>query len=77
MLIKTKNFDDGLISLAVATTPSTATATPVSSDRLRVTVGPGPGRVNRTVGNRSGLTGNRSNRSGPVSVSIGTQPVKI
>jgi len=30
-----------------------------------------------TVGNRSGLTGYRSNRSGPVPVSAGTQPAKI
>ena len=37
------------------------------------------GKVNLTGGNRSGLTGYRSNRSGPVpvSVSVGTQPAKI
>ena len=34
-------------------------------------------RVNKTVGNRSGLTGYRSNRSGPVTVSAGTQPAQI
>ena len=34
-------------------------------------------RVNLTGGNRSGLTGYRSNRSGPVPVSTGTQPAKI
>ena len=34
-------------------------------------------KVNLTGGNRSGLTGYRSNRSGPVPVSAGTQPVKI
>jgi len=34
-------------------------------------------RVNLTGGNRSGLTGYRSNRSGPVPVSVGTQPAKI
>ena len=34
-------------------------------------------RVNLTGGNRSGLTGNRSNRSGPVPVPTGTQPAKI
>ena len=34
-------------------------------------------RVNLTGGNRSGLTGYRSNRSGPVPVSAGTQPAKI
>ena len=33
--------------------------------------------VNQTGGNRSGLTGYRSNRSGPVPVSAGTQPAKI
>ncbi|KAG2626694.1 hypothetical protein PVAP13_3KG374754 [Panicum virgatum] len=33
--------------------------------------------VNLTGGNRSGLTGYRSNRSGPVPVSAGTQPAKI
>jgi len=33
--------------------------------------------VNLTGGNRSGLTGYRSNRSGPVPVSTGTQPAKI
>ena len=33
--------------------------------------------VNLTVGNRSGLTGNRSNRSGPVPVPTGSQPVQI
>jgi len=37
----------------------------------------GGGRVHQTGGNRSGLTGYRSNRSGPVSVSAGTQPAKI
>ena len=36
-----------------------------------------PGSVNRTVGNRSGLTGYRSNRSGPVPVRSGMKPVKI
>ena len=35
------------------------------------------GQVNLTGGNRSGLTGYRSNRSGPVPVSAGTQPAKI
>ena len=34
-------------------------------------------RVPLTAGNRSGLTGYRSNRSGPVPVSAGTQPAKI
>jgi len=34
-------------------------------------------RVNRTVGNRSGLTGYRSNRSGPVPVRSGMKPVQI
>ena len=34
-------------------------------------------RVHLTGGNRSGLTGYRSNRSGPVPVSVGTQPAKI
>ena len=34
-------------------------------------------RVNLTGGNRSGLTGYRSNRSGPVPVPAGTQPAKI
>src|SRR6185437_9623863 len=34
-------------------------------------------RVNLTGGNRSGFTGYRSNRSGPVPVSAGTQPAKI
>ena len=34
-------------------------------------------RVNLTGGNRSGLTGNRSNRSGPVPVPTGSQPVQI
>ena len=34
-------------------------------------------KVNLTGGNRSGLTGYRSNRSGPVPVSAGTQPAKI
>jgi len=34
-------------------------------------------RVNLTSGNRSSLTGYRSNRSGPVPVSAGTQPAKI
>jgi len=33
--------------------------------------------VNLTGGNRFGLTGYRSNRSGPVPVSAGTQPAKI
>jgi len=33
--------------------------------------------VNLTGGNRSGLTGNRSNRSGPVPVPTGSQPVQI
>ena len=31
----------------------------------------------KTGGNRSGLTGYRSNRSGPVPVPAGTQPAKI
>ena len=39
--------------------------------------GPGTTRVNLTGGNRSGLTGYRSNRSGPVPVPAGTQPAKI
>ena len=34
-------------------------------------------RVHQTGGNRSGLTGYRSNRSGPVPVSAGTQSAKI
>ena len=34
-------------------------------------------RVNLTGGNRSGLTGYRSNRSRPVPVSAGTQSAKI
>jgi len=34
-------------------------------------------RVHLTGGNRSGLTGYRSNRSGPVPVSAGTQPAQI
>ena len=34
-------------------------------------------KVNLTGGNQSGLTGYRSNRSGPVPVSAGTQPAKI
>jgi hypothetical protein len=34
-------------------------------------------RVNRTGGNRSGNRGNRSNRSGPVPVPAGSQPVQI
>ena len=34
-------------------------------------------RVNLTGGNRSGMTGYRSNRSGPVPISAGTQPAKI
>ena len=34
-------------------------------------------RVKKTGGNRSGLTGYRSNWSGPVPVSAGTQPVQI
>ena len=34
-------------------------------------------RVNRIVGNRSGLTGYRSNRSGPVPVRSGMKPVQI
>ena len=34
-------------------------------------------KVNLTGGNRSGLTGYRSNRSGPVPVPAGTQPAKI
>ena len=34
-------------------------------------------RVNLTGGNRSGLTGYRSNRSGPVPVPAGTQSDKI
>ena len=34
-------------------------------------------RVNRTVGNRFGLTGYRSNRSGPVPVRTGMKPVQI
>ena len=34
-------------------------------------------KVNLTGGNRSGLTGYRSNRSGPVPVSVGTRPAKI
>ena len=37
----------------------------------------GESMVNLTVGNRSGLTGNRSNRSGPVPVPTGSQPVQI
>ena len=41
----------------------------------KVLKSPVMGRVNRTVGNRSGLTGYRSNRSGPVPA--GTQPAKI
>ena len=34
-------------------------------------------KVNQTGGNRSGLTGNRSNRSGPVPVWSGTKPAQI
>ena len=34
-------------------------------------------RVNETGGNRSGLTGYRSNRSGPVPVWAGTKPAQI
>ena len=34
-------------------------------------------KVKLTGGNRSSLTGYRSNRSGPVPVSAGTQPAKI
>ena len=34
-------------------------------------------KVNLTGGNRSGLTGYQSNRSGPVPVSAGIQPSKI
>ena len=34
-------------------------------------------RVSLTGGNRSGLAGYRSTRSGPVPVSAGTQPAKI
>ena len=34
-------------------------------------------RVHQTVGNRSGLTGYRSNRSGPVPVWSGMKPVQI
>ena len=34
-------------------------------------------RVNRTVGNQSGLTGYRSNQSGPVPVWAGTKPAQI
>jgi hypothetical protein len=34
-------------------------------------------RVNRTGGNRSGNRGNRSYRSGPVLVPVGSQPVQI
>ena len=34
-------------------------------------------RVHQTGGNRSGLTGYRSNRSGPVPVWAGTKPVQI
>ena len=37
----------------------------------------GVSKVNLTGGNRSGLTGYRSNRSGPVPVPAGTQPAKI
>ena len=33
--------------------------------------------VTQTGGNRSGLTGYRSNQSGPVSVRAGTKPVQI
>ena len=36
-----------------------------------------PARVNETGGNRSGLTGYRSNRSGPVTVWAGIKPVQI
>ena len=36
-----------------------------------------PTRVCKTGGNRSGLTGYLSNRSGPVSVWAGTKPVQI
>ena len=43
----------------------------------KVLKSPVMGRVNRTVGNRSGLTGNRSNRSRPVPVRSGMKPVKI
>jgi len=48
-------------------------------DRLEVVPGTRPGtlKVNLTGGNRSGLTGYRSNRSGPVPVPAGTQPAKI
>ena len=38
---------------------------------------PGVTRVNQTVGNRTGLTGYRSNRSGPVPVWSGMKPVQI
>ena len=34
-------------------------------------------RVHQTGGNRSGLTGYRSNRSGPVPVWAGTKPAQI
>ena len=34
-------------------------------------------RVNETSGNRSGLTGNRSNRFGPVTVWAGIKPAQI
>ena len=52
MLIKTKFFDDGLISLAVATThqlqlPHLSAAT---AHHLRITVGPGPGADGRPAG---------------------------
>ena len=36
-----------------------------------------PTRVPQTIGNRSGLTGYRSNRSGPVPVWSGMKPVQI
>ena len=43
----------------------------------RLTTAPVLTRVNQTGGNWSGLTGYRSNQSGPVPVSAGTQPAKI
>ena len=50
---------------------------PATVSLLESLLSPIISKVNLTGGNRSGLTGYRSNRSGPVPVPAGTQPAKI
>ena len=68
---------DFLSSASPAKSDSEYPSISKDSDFLYVSMRPVVPRVNQTGGNRSGLTGYRSNRSGPVPVWAGTKPAQI